>query len=75
MSYAGPQTSVVFVIGYGHKPLRPKYPQKPRRETWRPQRNIPQPPVDRDLDERMREIAHKTIADVKPQIEAMLKAA
>jgi hypothetical protein len=81
------QTQVIFIpvptptpcagVDYG----RPDHPKpnrrhKAQRELWRPQRNIPQRPViDRDLIERMREQARRTIANAKPTIEALLRTA
>jgi hypothetical protein len=46
---------------------------KAKREAWKPADRIPQrPPVDRELVDRMREIAKRAIENAKPQIEAML---
>jgi hypothetical protein len=82
---AGPvQTNYILVpvpcgasVDWGRQPKPPPYQHhKSSRERWGEQRSIPQrPAVDRELIERMREIAKRTIADAKPTIEAMLRAA
>jgi hypothetical protein len=80
---AGPvATNIVLVpypvpcagVDYGRERKPPKYPQKPRPETWRPQRAIPRHQVDRRLIEDMRERAKRAIEVARPIIEAALRS-
>jgi hypothetical protein len=77
---SGPVTTanVAFLIGspgWIRDVGPPKYPRQPRRECWRPADRIP----DRaEIHRRTRELldqARRTIADAKPIIQAMLRAA
>ena len=56
------------------RPVRAPAYRYAKRETWRPQRNIPKPPPI-DLIERMKRAAREAIEAAKPQIEVMLAAA
>jgi hypothetical protein len=58
---AGPvRTRIIFVSAstdYGRAPKPPRYPQKPRRETWRPATGIPDRAAHR---EAVRQLLHAT---------------
>jgi hypothetical protein len=47
----GPHSVSIFVIGvdYGDKRKPNRWPTQPRRETWRPQRAIPDPAAHREM--------------------------
>jgi hypothetical protein len=78
---AGPpcQTSIIFVpvgasVDFGRAQKPPKYPAKPRPETWRPSRAIPHRQVDREAIRHTLDRAKRTLVETKAQIEAMLRA-
>jgi hypothetical protein len=75
MTYAGPQTNIVFVpvpVGastdWGREPKPPRYPQKPKSGTWRPATGIP----DRAA---RREAVRQLLEQTRPHREAALDKA
>jgi hypothetical protein len=79
MTAPGPVCNVIVVNFTGGSPewgrqAKPdRRHHRAQREAWRPREDIPvRPSVDRELVERLREVARRQIADGRRTTEAML---